>query len=85
MSNHDAFFHEAEAVLDELARSQQERRLAAARRLIPLVISDDLEQPHDFPELADDALFNYEDGVLAGILSAQMALRARVWKARREP
>ena len=32
----------------------------------------------DYPELARDPRWNYEDGVLAGMLAAQMALRAEL-------
>jgi hypothetical protein len=73
-------FLEVEQVLDELARSQQDKRLRAARRVLPAATADDVEQPHDFPSLANDPHFNYEDGVLAGILAAQIALRSRIFR-----
>lgn len=69
-----------EAVLDgELERivtHQRARVLSAAQRLNPRLTSDDVLQPDDCPELARDPTWNYEDGVLAGLLAAQIALRA---------
>ena len=40
--------------------------VAHTARIDPRLTPDDLLQPHDFPALAADAGFNYEDGVLAG-------------------
>jgi hypothetical protein len=57
--------------------AQQEMKLAAyASRINPRLTADDLRQPHDFPELARDPGFNYEDGILAGLRSVEAALRA---------
>ena len=57
--------------------SQQERKLVAtAARVDPRLTADDLLQPHDFPTLARDAAFNYEDGILTGLKTAAAALRA---------
>lgn len=67
-----------EAALDELILAQERKRLSAARRVVPHATGDDADQPHDFPALASDPVFNYEDGILAGILAARAALRAGV-------
>jgi hypothetical protein len=57
--------------------AQQEAKLRAfAARINSRLTADDLLQPHDFPELARDPGFNYEDGVLAGLRSAGAAIRA---------
>jgi hypothetical protein len=57
--------------------AQQEAKLRGyADRINPRLTADDLLQPHDFPELARDPGFNYEDGVLAGLRSAATAIRA---------
>jgi len=34
--------------------------------------------PFDFPELKAHPTFDYEDGILAGLISAQIALRAEL-------
>ncbi|MBI3768905.1 MAG: hypothetical protein HY271_10490 [Deltaproteobacteria bacterium] len=63
-------------VLAELIAQQDAKLRGCAARINPRLTGDDLLQPHDFPELARDPEFNYEDGVLAGLRSAEVALRA---------
>lgn len=69
-------------VLDRLLLqmiAQQDRKLLElARRIVPALTPEDLRNPHDFPALGRDATFNYEDGVLAGLRSAHMAIRAEL-------
>ena len=60
-----------------MIEQQRAKVLAVARALNPRVTTDDILSPMDLPELADDPRFNYEDGLLAGLLSARIALRAR--------
>jgi len=54
---------------------QREKLLKVARELVPDATPEDLRNPQDFSELLNDPLFNYEDGLLTGLLSAQAALR----------
>ena len=72
---------EPPAWLDELFEGmiaqQRARLLALARSLNPRLTGDDVLSRDDFPELASDPRFCYEDGLLAGLLSAQIAVRAR--------
>jgi hypothetical protein len=63
------------ALTGELIAQQEARLRACATRINPRLTPDDVLQPHDFPELARDPGFNYEDGVLAGLRSADAALR----------
>ena len=63
-------------VLEELIDAQRELLLKNARKLIPHVTSDDILQPNDFPALEFNPEFRYEEGILAGLLSAQAALRS---------
>ncbi len=67
-----------EQIFDELAVLQRKKVYQAALRINPRLTEDDITQPHDYPELATNAEWNYEDGVLAGYLAAQMAVRARL-------
>ena len=67
---------EVEQLLEDLVRHQQEQLLQCGRRIIPTLIPDDLLQPNDFPELEFHPYFRYEEGVTAGLQTAQMALRA---------
>jgi hypothetical protein len=74
----DQIAAELEALFDELITLQRKKVLAEARRRDARLTEDDIQQPHDFPALAQDAEWNYEDGILAGYLAAQMAVRARL-------
>ena len=65
-----------EHVLAELIAQQEAKLRRCAASIDPRLTSDDLLQPHDFPALARDPVFNYEDGVLAGLRSAEAAVRA---------
>jgi hypothetical protein len=67
---------ELERLLDEMIAHQRARVLQHARRLNGALTEDDIQQPHDFPELAGSAEWNYEDGVLAGYQAVQAAIRA---------
>lgn len=66
-----------ENTLDELIKMQQKQLLKLARRIVPTATSDDLLQPNDFPVLENHPDFRYEEGVLHGLQSAQMALRQK--------
>jgi hypothetical protein len=69
---------EMEELFEELIAHQRQRVLERARRLNPRITGDDVLSPIDMPELAADAEWNYEDGLLAGYLAAQMAVRAHL-------
>jgi hypothetical protein len=69
---------ELEALFDELIAHQKRRVLSEAQRRDPTLTEEDIQQPHDFPAIAEDAAWHYEDGVLAGYLAAQMAVRNRL-------
>ena len=56
---------------------QRSKVLKVARELVVDATPEDIRNPHDFPELSTDALFNYEDGILTGYLSIQTALRSQ--------
>ncbi|MCS6913062.1 MAG: hypothetical protein RMK29_21215 [Myxococcales bacterium] len=73
-----------EDLLERMVAQQQERVLRQAQALCPRLCADDLLQPDDYPELAGNARWNYEDGVLAGLRAAQMAVRVEL-RRRMEP
>jgi hypothetical protein len=64
------------ALLSELEASQQQALLKLGRRIVPLLTEEDVLQPNDYPELEENPHFRYEEGVLAGIRTTVMALRA---------
>lgn len=61
------------AAIEEL---QTKKVLDLARRLKPGLTMEDVQNPHDFPEL-DDSDWHYADGILTGVKSVVSALRAR--------
>ncbi len=67
-----------EQVLGEMIAQQQQLLLRLGRRIVPSLTTEDVLQPNDYPELENHPEFRYEEGVLAGLQSAQMALRAVV-------
>ena len=67
---------DVERLLDEMAAQQDAKVLALARRIVPHVTPEDLRNPHDFTALVESAEFNYEDGILAGLRAAAVAVRA---------
>ena len=69
-----------EQLLEEMVVMQRKRVLEHARRLNGRLTDDDVQQPQDFPELAGNAEWNYEDGLLAGYQAAQAAVRAQLRK-----
>lgn len=66
-----------EKLFDELVEGQRKKLLNFARKVIPFATPDDLLQPNDFPELEQNPLFRYEEGVLEGLLTARMAYLAK--------
>lgn len=69
-----------EALFESMITAQRAKVLRIARELVPSLTPDDVLNPHDFPELDQDAQYNFEDGILSGYISAQMAVRAE-WAA----
>src|SRR5262245_26801527 len=68
--------HDDDRVLAEIIAQQEAKVLALARTIVPRLTLEDVRNPHDFPALVASADFNYEDGILAGLKAAEMALRA---------
>ena len=67
-----------EAVETELVaieELQTKKVLDLARRLKPGLTMEDVQNPHDFPEL-NDPDWHYADGILTGMKSVTSAMRA---------
>lgn len=69
---------ELDAVLQRRIDGQRRKVLDVAHRIDPALSRDDLLNPDDHRALKDSEAFNYEDGILAGLLSAQILVRARL-------
>lgn len=68
--------NEIEGLFEELISFHHQKMMACGRRIIPHLTTDDALQPNDFPELENHPHFRYEEGILSGIETARMALRA---------
>ncbi|MFH1739967.1 MAG: hypothetical protein ABIH23_13235 [bacterium] len=63
-------------ILEEMIEQQRVKLLSIAREYDPGLTLEDLLSPHDIPVLCRDTRFGFEDGILAGLLSARAALLA---------
>lgn len=67
---------QAEKLLEEMLEGQRSNLLKVGRYVVPRLTSEDMLQPNDYPELERHPHFRYEEGILAGLQSALVALRA---------
>jgi hypothetical protein len=70
----------SEALFNSMIDQQRAKVIRLARQAVPHISSEDVMNPDDFPELKAHPTFEFEDGILAGLVSAQMALRAELKK-----
>ena len=73
--NEGEVFADIDREIEAIEAVQSKKVIELARRLRPGLTAEDIRNPHDFPDL-DDPDWQYEDGVLAGIQSVRVALRA---------
>lgn len=67
-----------EETMNQLVEQQKKELLKCGRRVIPHLTADDMLQPNDFNELEQSPHFRFEEGVLIGIQTTQMAFLALV-------
>lgn len=67
-----------EPLFEQMISAQRQKVLRLAREAVPNVGLDDILNPHDFPALKAHPTFEYEDGLLAGLMAAQIAARAEI-------
>jgi len=65
-------------VLLQLIDQQERKVLDLGQQIHPGLTPEDIRNPQDFPDLLESFQWNFEDGILAGLKSAHMALRARL-------
>lgn len=68
-------------LFERMIAQQEAKVLRLAREAVPNINPEDVRNSHDFPALREHPTFEFEDGILAGLISAKIALRAEV-KAR---
>jgi len=64
-----------EQLVEEMVQQQKTKVQKVGNIINPKVTREDILNPQDFPELKFDPQFNYEDGLLSGILAVQTAIR----------
>ena len=72
----DTCWNEIDKLLCELVAFHKNQLLKSGRRILPHLTSDDILQPNDFKELEFNPEFRYDEGILAGIQTVQVALAA---------
>jgi len=65
-------------LLNELVEYQHKKVFDLARQSVPGITVEDLRNPQDFAILMSNARFNFEDGILAGYISARTAVLAEI-------
>ena len=70
---------DAEELLSGMIVQQRNKVTHRAREVMPGCSFEDVLNPDGVEPLRRDPVFNYEDGILAGLITAQVALRARVF------
>ena len=65
-----------ECLVKELVDFHKKELLKCGRRIIPHLTAEDILQPNDFRELEFHPHFRYEEGILCGVQTVQMALQA---------
>lgn len=67
---------EIDDTLALMIEHQAKELLKLGRRIVPTLTSEDVLQPNDYPFLENHPTFRYEEGILAGLQTVQMAIRA---------
>ena len=78
MDDLEQLFADMEALFERIIGQQRDKVMAVALDILPHLNPADIQDPQDYPEIAADTMFNYEDGLLAGLLSARAALRSTI-------
>ncbi|MCH9633920.1 MAG: hypothetical protein S4CHLAM7_06540 [Chlamydiae bacterium] len=63
-------------LMQEIVQAQAKKLFKMGQQIRPNLTEEDILQPNDYPELENSPLFRYEEGVLEGVKTAQMALLA---------
>jgi len=67
-----------DAMLEKMIDHQRAKVLRLAREAVPNISPEDVRNPNDYLELKAHPTFDYEDGILAGMIAAQIAVRAEL-------
>ena len=67
-----------EELFEQMIQQQRAKVLRLAREALPFLSPEDVMNPDGHPELKAHPTFDYEDGILAGLIAAQVAFRAEI-------
>lgn len=73
-----------ERLFDEMIAQQRRKAWALANRIQPGLSEDDLRDPHSFPAINSRPEFAFEDGMVAGLVAAQVAVCREMMEFARE-
>lgn len=65
-------------MFDQMIAQQRQKVLRLAREAVPNIGPEDVLNPHDFPQLKAHPTFEFEDGLLSGLVAAHIAVRAEL-------
>ncbi|GHG93507.1 hypothetical protein [Comamonas sp. JC664] len=65
-------------LFEKMISQQQAKVLRLAREAVPNISPEEVRNSHDFPQLKEHPTFEFEDGILSGLIAAQVALRAEI-------
>ena len=75
----------SERLFGPMIERQREKVLRLAREVVPNIGPEDVLNPHDFPKLHDHPGFEFEDGLLTGLIASHLALRAEIKQRTGDP
>ncbi|MCP3138496.1 hypothetical protein [Pyxidicoccus xibeiensis] len=65
-------------LFERMISQQQAKVLRLAREAVPNISPEEVRNSHDFPQLKEHPTFEFEDGILSGLISAHVAMRAEI-------
>lgn len=77
-SGAQAIYETLDVLFDGMVASQRKKVLKLAREAVPNIGPEDVLNPHDFPALKAHPTFEFEDGLLSGLVAAQIAVRVEL-------
>ena len=70
-----------ETFMDQLIAQQQEKVFQIARKIKSHLTPEDILNPQDFTDLMSHPTFNYEEGLLTGLIATQIGLRSHLFRS----
>ena len=68
----------ATLLLEQMISQQEAKVLELGRKWVSFATAEDLRNAEDFKVLKDKPIFHFEDGILAGLIAANTALKAQI-------